>query len=194
MTKLPEPDSLISGGIHKLNDKHLFELFEQMFSEVGIANVLQKTSELICEILHAERTTIHIVIKETQELRSVALIGNVAQSIVIPINHESLAGFCAMEKRSFVIADAEASFEDVHKRLDTLLNLLNTPYTIEEAIHPSFTEGRCGKIIIDGVDCGIIGEIHPNVLSHNQIWVPIVVFEIELPSISSLCCKIKYSY
>ena len=95
---------------------------------------------------------------------------------------------------SFVIADAEASFEDVHKRLDTLLNLLNTPYTIEEAIHPSFTEGRCGKIIIDGVDCGIIGEIHPNVLSHNQIWVPIVVFEIELPSISSLCCKIKYSY
>ena len=70
MTKLAEPDNLINESIHKLNDKHLFELFEQMFSEVGIVKVLQKTSELICEIMHAERATIHLVIKETQERRA----------------------------------------------------------------------------------------------------------------------------
>jgi signal transduction histidine kinase len=110
MTELTEPANPKHIGVRKLSDKQLFALYEQMFGEVGVVNVLQKTSELICELLQAERATIHIAIEETQELRSVALIGNVAQSIIIPINYESLAGFCALEKKSFIVTDA---YEDL---------------------------------------------------------------------------------
>jgi phenylalanyl-tRNA synthetase beta chain len=94
---------------------------------------------------------------------------------------------------SFGFAGAEASFEDVHKRLHMMLDLLDTEYKIEPISHPTFTEGRSGKIIIAEKTCGIIGEIHPSVLELNQIWVPVVVFEIQLPSIPTLNCKKKFT-
>lgn len=106
MTILPESAKPANRGIHKLSQKHLFDLYEQMFSEVGTVNVLQKTSEVIAEILNAERATIYIALKETQELKSVAAIGNVSQSIIIPINNKSLAGYCALSGKSFVVSDA----------------------------------------------------------------------------------------
>ncbi|MCK5305085.1 MAG: phenylalanine--tRNA ligase subunit beta, partial [Candidatus Heimdallarchaeota archaeon] len=88
---------------------------------------------------------------------------------------------------------AESSFEDAHNRLHMMLDLLNTEYKIEQTSHPAFTEGRSGKIIIAGKECGIIGEIHPNVLELNQIWVPVVVFEIELTHIPTLSCEKKFT-
>ena len=92
---------------------------------------------------------------------------------------------------AFLCADADASFEDTHKRLNQLLSLLDTDYEIKQINHPSFTEGRCGLIIIENKKCGIIGEIHPSILENNQIWVPVVGFEIELPLIPSLKCNVK---
>lgn len=94
---------------------------------------------------------------------------------------------------SYAFAGAEASFEDVHKRLHMMLDLLDTEYKIEPISHPAFTEGRSGKIIITEKICGVIGEIHPSVLELNQIWVPVVVFEIQLPSIPTLNCKKKFT-
>jgi len=95
---------------------------------------------------------------------------------------------------SFCYADADASFEEVHKRLHQLMNVLNTNYSIEPANHPSFTEGRFGKIILNKKECGIVGEIHPSVLERNQIWVPVVCFELELPYVPTLKCQIKNTF
>ena len=95
---------------------------------------------------------------------------------------------------AFVFADADASFEEAHKRLNYLLSLLSANYEIKQFNHPSFTEGRCGQIIINNKECGIIGEINPSILESNQIWVPVVGFEIELPLIPSLKCKVKSSF
>ena len=95
---------------------------------------------------------------------------------------------------AFVFADADASFEEAHKRLNYLLSLLSANYEIKQFNHPSFTEGRCGQIIINNKECGIIGEINPSILENNQIWVPVVGFEIELPLIPSLKCKVKSSF
>lgn len=94
----------------------------------------------------------------------------------------------------FIYADAEASFEDAHKPLHQLMKLLDVEYELRETKHPSFIEGRTGEIIINGKKCGIIGEISPEVLEKNQIWVPVVSFEIELPEIPTLQCKRKFTY
>ncbi|MHA2357240.1 MAG: phenylalanine--tRNA ligase subunit beta [Candidatus Heimdallarchaeaceae archaeon] len=95
---------------------------------------------------------------------------------------------------SLCYAGADASFEDAHKRLHQLMIVLDTDYSLEPLDNSSFTEGRCGKIIIDNNECGIIGEIHPIVLEKNQIWVPVVCFELELPYVPSLKCQIKNTF
>ena len=144
MTVLPEPDNLVNRGIHKLSQKHLFELYEQMFSEVGTVNVLQKTSEFISEVLNAERATIYIVIKETQELKSVAFIGNVSQSIIIPINNESLAGYCALTKKPFVVADAygDLTYFDSNLKFNKSWDVLNNFRTHDVICIPAIIKGE----------------------------------------------------
>lgn len=140
MTKLAEQNK----GMNKLSQKQLFELYEQMFSEVGTLNVLQKTSELICEMLHAERATIYIVIKETQELKSFTMVGNVSQSIIIPINNESLAGFCALTKKSFVIPDAygDLTYIDPRIRFDKSWDEMNNFRTKDVICCPAILKGE----------------------------------------------------
>jgi signal transduction histidine kinase len=149
MTKLSEPDNLLDRGVYKLSEKQLYAFYEQMFSEVGIVNVLQKTSELICEIVNAERATIHIVIKETQELKSVALIGNVSQSIIIPINYESLAGFCALEKKSFVVTDAYGDLKHIDPRIkfDKSWDAINNFRTNDVICTPAIFKGEAIGVI-----------------------------------------------
>ncbi|UJG44864.1 MAG: phenylalanine--tRNA ligase subunit beta [Candidatus Heimdallarchaeum endolithica] len=95
---------------------------------------------------------------------------------------------------AYMLADTETSFEDAHKVLDQMMRLLETNYNLIETEHPSFIRGRSAEIEIEGKICGIIGEVNPEVLEKNQIWMPTVGFEIELPLIPSLECKKKYTY
>ena len=120
------------------------------------------------------------------DLHGLTLVGEVVKMDKNDVWTQSNAAFC--------IANAGASFEDAHKRLHHLMRLLDTDYEIEKITHPSFTDGRCGVISVRGKQCGIIGEINPTILEMNQIWVPLVCFEVELPSIPSLECKIKKTY
>ena len=79
-----------------------------------------------------------------------------------------------------LIAHAGAHFSEVHSCLDLLLFYLDYPYTLEQVAHPSFLEGRAGRILMDGRPVGLIGELHPEVLEHWQIGMPCVVFELEV--------------
>ncbi len=85
---------------------HLFELYDQMLGEVDLVRVLHQTTRVVRQIFDAERATIYLALKDTQELESVAVIGNVSRTIRIPICEDSLAGYCALTGRSFVIPDA----------------------------------------------------------------------------------------
>ena len=79
-----------------------------------------------------------------------------------------------------LIAHAGAHFSEVHSCLDLLLFYLDYPYTLEPVAHPSFLDGRAGRILLDGRPVGLIGELHPEVLEHWQIGMPCVVFELEV--------------
>lgn len=83
-----------------------------------------------------------------------------------------------------LIAHAGAHFSEVHSCLDLLLFYLDVPYTLEPVTHPSFLEGRAGRILLDGRPAGLIGELHPEVLEHWQIGMPCVVFELEVDPIA----------
>jgi len=80
-----------------------------------------------------------------------------------------------------LIAHADANFSEIHSCLDALLYYFDRSYKLESVPHPSFLEGRAGRIVgEDGVVLGVIGELHPEVLEHWQITVPVVSFEINL--------------
>ncbi|MCE3223270.1 MAG: pheT [Nitrospira sp.] len=79
-----------------------------------------------------------------------------------------------------VIAHAEANFSEIHSCLDLLLYYLDRPFALEPLVHPSFLDGRAGRIVCNGRTMGLLGEVHPAVLDHWQIGVPTVALELEI--------------
>ena len=99
-----------------VSDK-LLNLYDQMIGETDISTVLRRAADAIQEALGCERATIYLVRKETQGLESAAIIGNVMQAIKIPILPQSLAGFCALNGRAFVVPDAYGDLSQVDPAL-----------------------------------------------------------------------------
>ncbi|TKS59027.1 MAG: phenylalanine--tRNA ligase subunit beta [Nitrospira sp.] len=85
---------------------------------------------------------------------------------------------------SAVLAHTTAHFSEIHSCLDVLLYHLDRPYTLEPLAHPSFLEGRVGRIVSDRVPLGVIGELHPEVLERWQIGVPVVALEVNLTQLA----------
>ena len=79
-----------------------------------------------------------------------------------------------------MIAHATAHFSEIHSCLDVLFYHLGKEYTLEPVPHPSFLEGRAGKIVLSGKTMGVIGEVHPEVLERWQIGVPVVALDVNL--------------
>ncbi|MDX9994914.1 MAG: phenylalanine--tRNA ligase subunit beta [Rhodocyclaceae bacterium] len=50
----------------------------------------------------------------------------------------------------------------------------------ERASHPALHPGRSARVLLEGADIGVIGEIHPRWRQHYELADPAVVFEIDL--------------
>jgi phenylalanyl-tRNA synthetase beta chain len=83
-----------------------------------------------------------------------------------------------------LMAHATAHFSEIHSCLDVLLYHLDRAYTLAPLSHPSFLDGRIGRIMVEGTAVGIIGELHPEVLERWQIVVPAVAFEVNLSQLT----------
>jgi phenylalanyl-tRNA synthetase beta chain len=82
-----------------------------------------------------------------------------------------------------VISHANASFTEAKSALDALLTNLGLRWQIKETEHPSFIEGRVGKVIINRTEVGILGEIHPKVLETWTLENPVAAFEVNMDRI-----------
>ena len=58
------------------------------------------------------------------------------------------------------------NFTEIKQMLDALFSALAAKYKIKEEEHGSFISGRCGRIIVDDKEIGVIGEIHPQILNN----------------------------
>lgn len=92
----------------------------------------------------------------------------------------SVEGTKTVHRLSALIAHSGANFSQVHSVLQALFYYTGISYRLEEAVHPSFIEGRCGRIVIGDESAGLIGEIHPQVLENWGIVVPCSAFELDL--------------
>ena len=76
-----------------------------------------------------------------------------------------------------------AGYSDVKAVIDTLFDILELNFKINETSHPSFIYGRVGEITVGSKNLGIIGEIHPSVLESFSIENPISALEINLDAL-----------
>ncbi len=51
-----------------------------------------------------------------------------------------------------------ANFSEIKSALDSFMANFGVEWQIKETIHPSFIDGRVGKVIVGGVEVGVVGE------------------------------------
>ncbi|HUT81114.1 MAG TPA: phenylalanine--tRNA ligase subunit beta [Candidatus Bathyarchaeia archaeon] len=82
---------------------------------------------------------------------------------------------------SGVITHSKVDFVEIKSNLEAILRAFGIiKYKLESTDHPSFFNGRCAKIMVNGKKVGIFGEIHPEVLNNFELENPVSAFEIEL--------------
>ena len=79
-----------------------------------------------------------------------------------------------------LLSDTHAGFSRMVEHLAALLYYLSCSYELREQDDPRFIPGRAARVLVEGVDVGVIGEVHPAVLGNWGVQTPIVVAEVEL--------------
>jgi len=83
-----------------------------------------------------------------------------------------------------LIVDTCVNITEMLTEVGFILRNLGLASKIEFAAEkaPEFINGRAGKILIDGKTVGVFGEVSPEVLDNFGIGMPVVAFEMELPT------------
>lgn len=89
-----------------------------------------------------------------------------------------------VHKLTAVVCEEKADFTKIKQILDAVMDFLDQEYQTIETEHDSFIKGRVAKVILDGKEIGIIGELHPQVLDNWDLKVPVATFEIDVEKLS----------
>ncbi len=79
-----------------------------------------------------------------------------------------------------LVCSSNATYEKAKSKLSLLVKGFGCSLKTPRTTHPSFIEGRVAKIRINKENCGIIGEVSPEVLENKNIEMPVAGFEFEL--------------
>ncbi len=122
----------------------MFDLYDRMIGEVHIPTVLGEVAQVVSDTLHAERASVFLIDAETHELESAAVIGNVVRAIRVPIDRNSLAGYCAQTGQSFVVNDAYGDLTNIDDELsfDSRWDELNSFRTRDVVCAPAMFKGE----------------------------------------------------
>ena len=83
-----------------------------------------------------------------------------------------------------VTAHPAANFSEIKSALDSFMANFDVEWQIKETSHPSFIEGRVGKIIVDATEVGIVGEVNPLVLEAWKLENPTAAFELNFHALT----------
>jgi phenylalanyl-tRNA synthetase beta chain len=82
-----------------------------------------------------------------------------------------------------VTSHPQANFSEIKSTLDSFMANFGVEWQIKETLHPSFIEGRVGKVIINDLEVGVVGEVSPVVLEEWKLENPTAAFEINFKKI-----------
>jgi len=81
---------------------------------------------------------------------------------------------------AMAICNSDANYTVIRERLDNFIANIGKAANISPTEHGSFIDGRVGKVMVNGDDVGLIGEIHPQVIENWGIENPVAVVELEI--------------
>jgi phenylalanyl-tRNA synthetase beta chain len=87
------------------------------------------------------------------------------------------------EKLASAVYDATAGFSEIKSCLGSLFMNFALKWRIEETRHPSFIDGRVGRVCVGNIDVGFLGEVHPKVLEAWALENPVAAFELSVDEI-----------
>jgi len=92
----------------------------------------------------------------------------------------------ANEKVLTCAAISPGNYSDISSVINELLKSLKIKFNIIPCEDKRFIDGRVGKILINGNEIGIIGEIHPSVLNKWKVEKPVALFELNVDKLFTL--------
>jgi phenylalanyl-tRNA synthetase beta chain len=97
--------------------------------------------------------------------------------ILQPLRIAGLA-FGGAVQRQWSAKDAAADFFDVKGDVESLLAPLQATFVAAE--HPAMHPGRCAKVMLNGQEIGVIGELHPRWKQGYELPQAPILFELDL--------------
>jgi phenylalanyl-tRNA synthetase beta chain len=97
-----------------------------------------------------------------------------------PLRIAGLA-FGGAVQRQWSTKDAAADFFDVKGDVESLLAPLQATFVAAE--HPAMHPGRCAKVMLDGKEVGVIGELHPRWKQGYELPQAPILFELDLAAV-----------
>jgi len=102
----------------------------------------------------------------------------------VALRDETDSHGCVTQSRiAAMIAHAEANFSEMGSVLTYLAHVMGWTLSLRPANAALFIEGRCGEILIDDKPVGVIGEVHPEMLTKWGIKMPVTLFEMQLTTV-----------
>jgi phenylalanyl-tRNA synthetase beta chain len=88
----------------------------------------------------------------------------------------------AAEYRKVALAEIgrESGFAAARSVVDALLRELGWQAEYRASEHPTFVPGRAAEVLVDGKSIGILGEVHPEVLTNFGLTFPVALAELTL--------------
>jgi phenylalanyl-tRNA synthetase beta chain len=87
------------------------------------------------------------------------------------------------EKINFsgISAHKDANFTEIKSMLQSALKIgFGIKIETKTVIHPTFEDGHCATVILNGKTIGLIGKINSKTIENYKIRIPVVGFEVSL--------------
>ncbi len=81
------------------------------------------------------------------------------------------------------ISDSKVGYEEIASVLHSFFGELGKDYQLKTTSHKSFIDGRVAKVLVNGKEVGVVGEISPHVLEKWKLEKPVAAFELDLAGI-----------
>jgi len=184
-------DILIGFGSLEIKNYHLTTA-EDLNTKMLQNNKLLALKNALGDYNHLRNSLLPTILKtltENQHHEYPQKIFEIGRTFAIDKSTDT--GIKETETLSLAIAHETADFTEIRQLLDSFLALLNIPVVIKETTHPSFIPGRVASIMLNNEVIGHIGELHPLVLTNWNLFMPTVVFEVNVEKLFEWVKKVK---
>lgn len=99
------------------------------------------------------------------------------------LNPETETGINEYRHLSIAVTGPETGYAEIRAVLDSVLRELGFSGRYRAVEHPTFIDGRCAEVSIDGGLWARLGEIHPQVLNNYGLAYPVALCEMRLATV-----------